>query len=144
MLKCPTTGYGFSLTSHPGRPGRYVGSVEEGSAAEAAGIIEGDRVLEVNGVNVNQENHKQVVNRIRIVDHETKLLVVDKVCDQYHAERDIVLKSSLPYVVLLSSSSNTSSLSKEQETELEVILCKVSLSYWMHFSPPSKVLSQRV
>ena len=127
MLKCPTTGYGFSLTSHPGRPGRYVGSVEEGSAAEAAGLVEGDRVVEVNGVNVNQENHKQVINRIKLVDHETKLLVVDKVCDQYHAERDIVLKSSLPYVVLLSSSSNTSFLSIEQETDKcrgEVFPCK--------------------
>jgi predicted metalloprotease with PDZ domain len=128
MLKCPTTGYGFSLTSHPGRPGRYAGNVEDGSAAEAAGLVEGDRVVEVNGVNVNQENHKQVINRIKLVDHETKLLVVDKVCDQYHAERDIVLKSSLPYVVLLSSFSHTSSLSRETETKLEVIPCKVS--FW--------------
>ena len=32
------------------------------------------RIVEVNGVNVNQENHKQVVARIKSIETETKLL----------------------------------------------------------------------
>ena len=32
------------------------------------------RIVEVNGVNVNQENHKQVVARIKSIENETKLL----------------------------------------------------------------------
>ena len=32
------------------------------------------RIVEVNGVNVNQENHKQVVTRIKSMENETKLL----------------------------------------------------------------------
>ena len=73
---CPDTGYGFSLIAKASRPGRYVASVEEGSTAEAAGLIEGDRIVEVNGVNVNQENHKQMDNRIKLLPHETKLLLI--------------------------------------------------------------------
>ena len=32
------------------------------------------RIVEVNGANVNQENHKQVVTRIKSIENETKLL----------------------------------------------------------------------
>lgn len=32
------------------------------------------RIVEVNGANVNQENHKQVVARIKSVESETRLL----------------------------------------------------------------------
>ena len=32
------------------------------------------RIVEVNGANVNQENHKQVVTRIKSIENETTLL----------------------------------------------------------------------
>ena len=32
------------------------------------------RIVEVNGANVNQENHKQVVTRIKSIENETRLL----------------------------------------------------------------------
>ena len=59
--------------------------------------------MEVNSVNVNNENHRQVVKRIRAVVAQTRLLVVDRECDKYHEERDIVIKSSLPYIVRVSN-----------------------------------------
>ena len=37
-------------------------------------MTDGARIVEVNGVNVNQENHKQVVARIKSIENETKLL----------------------------------------------------------------------
>ena len=55
----------------------------------------------MNGVNVGLENHKQVVARIKAVDDNTNLLVVDKACDDYHRLHDIVVKSSLAPVVTL-------------------------------------------
>ena len=119
LVRCPKTGYGFSLTTLAGRPGQYVARVEEGSPAQGAGLVDGDRVVEVNGVNVNQENHKQVVNRIKLVDDETKLLVADKECDQHHQKKGIILKSSLPYVVSLSSLSNNSPSAGENRLEVK-------------------------
>ncbi len=54
-------GYGFNLHAEKSRPGQFVGKVDSGSPAEAAGLREGDRIVEVNGVNISHENHKQVV-----------------------------------------------------------------------------------
>ena len=57
-------GYGFNLHAEQNKPGQFIGNIDPGSPAEAAGLKEGDKIVEVNGVNVNQENHKQVVHRI--------------------------------------------------------------------------------
>ena len=94
-------GYGFNLHAEKGKPGQMIGKVDEGSPAEAAGLKEGDRIVEVNGVNIANENHKQVVQRIKAVEDETKLLVVDAEADKYFKANNIVIKSNLPNVVLL-------------------------------------------
>ena len=53
-------GYGFNLHADKTRSGQFVGKVDVDSPAEAAGLREGDRIIEVNGVNVSNENHRQV------------------------------------------------------------------------------------
>lgn len=70
-------GYGFNLHANKGSPGQYIGKVDPGSPAEVAGLREGDRILEVNGSSIRNENHKQVVQRIKALSGETKLLVVE-------------------------------------------------------------------
>ncbi|XP_075218605.1 uncharacterized protein LOC142323182 [Lycorma delicatula] len=92
-------GYGFNLHAEKGKPGQYIGKVDQGSPAEAAGLKEGDRIIEVNGVNIANENHKQVVQRIKALPDETKLLVVDNEADSYFKSKNIVIKNSLPNVV---------------------------------------------
>ncbi|KAM4530286.1 Na(+)/H(+) exchange regulatory cofactor NHE-RF2 [Odontesthes bonariensis] len=70
-------GYGFHLHGEKGKSGQFIRKVESGSSAEASGLRAGDRVVAVNGVNVEKETHHQVVQRIKTVEHETRLLVVD-------------------------------------------------------------------
>lgn len=55
-------GYGFNLHAEKGKPGQYIGKVDEGSPAELAGLRQGDRILEVNGVSIKNETHKQVIH----------------------------------------------------------------------------------
>lgn len=74
-------GYGFNLHAEKGRPGQYIGKVDDGSPAEAAGLRQGDRILEVNGTNITTETHKKVVELIKGVPNETKLLVIDPRAD---------------------------------------------------------------
>ncbi|KAJ8950335.1 hypothetical protein NQ318_021195 [Aromia moschata] len=69
--------YGFNLHAEKGKPGQYIGKVDEGSPAEAAGLRQGDRILEVNGESIANKTHKQVVELIKAQTGETKLLVVD-------------------------------------------------------------------
>jgi len=53
-------GYGFNLFAIKDRRGHYVQSVERGSPAETGGLRAGDRIVEVNAVNISSENHQQV------------------------------------------------------------------------------------
>ncbi|CAK1546798.1 unnamed protein product [Leptosia nina] len=69
-------GYGFNLHAEKGKPGQYIGKVDEGSPAEKAGLRRGDRILEVNGHSIAGETHKQVVARIKERADDAELLVV--------------------------------------------------------------------
>ena len=53
-------GFGFNLFAGKVGKGQFIGKVDAGSPAEAAQLRQGDRIIEVNGVNINNENHKQV------------------------------------------------------------------------------------
>jgi len=45
-----------------GRHGHYVQKVEGGSPAESGGLRVGDRIIEVNGINIISDSHQQVSN----------------------------------------------------------------------------------
>lgn len=83
------TGFGFNvrgqvneggpLKSINGRlyaPLQHVSAVLEGGAAEMAGVSKGDRILEVNGVNVEGATHKAVVDLIKSGNDELTLTVI--------------------------------------------------------------------
>jgi len=117
-------GYGFNLHTDKSKESQLVGNVDTGSPAEAAGVKKGDKIIEVNGTNISNENHTQVVGRIKAGGSETRILVADKECVEWHVEHKQTISSSLPYVVHLSSqrsaspvpsSSSSSSLSAEEE-----------------------------
>lgn len=91
-------GYGFHLHGEKGKSGQFIRKVESGSPAEASGLRAGDRVVAVNGVNVEKETHHQVVQRIKAVDNETRLLVVDH--ETYESLRSLRLTATEEMAVL--------------------------------------------
>lgn len=88
-------GYGFHLHGERNRGGQFIRKVEPGSSADMAGLRPGDRVVEVNGENVENETHHQVVNRIREVPHRTRLLVVDRDTDDFLRSRCLACTEDL-------------------------------------------------
>ncbi|GAB1608695.1 hypothetical protein Ahia01_001153900, partial [Argonauta hians] len=92
-------GYGFNLHAEKGKAGQFIGKVDEGSPAEAAFLQHGDRIIEVNGVNIGNENHKQVVERIKAGGNETRLLVVDGETDIHFKNEKIRIRGEMSEVV---------------------------------------------
>src|SRR6218665_164162 len=101
-------GFGFNLQAEKGKPGQYIGKVDPGSPAEAAGLRDGDRLVEVNGVNVENSSHEEVVTKIRLNTKETKLLVIEKEgYEHYHAKGVVVTSGMLATSVSRGSSSSS-------------------------------------
>jgi len=92
-------GYGFNLYKKKNNSGQFIGSIDPGSPAEVGGLKDGDKLIEVNGQDVTQDNHKHAVQRIKEIPGEVVLLVVDTTCEQYHKERKIKISNLLPYVL---------------------------------------------
>nr|XP_031542938.1 Na(+)/H(+) exchange regulatory cofactor NHE-RF2 isoform X3 [Vicugna pacos] len=76
-------GYGFNLHSDKSRPGQYIRSVDPGSPAAHSGLRAQDRLIEVNGQNVEGLRHAEVVAIIKAREDEARLLVVDPESDEY-------------------------------------------------------------
>ncbi|CAF0877844.1 unnamed protein product, partial [Didymodactylos carnosus] len=99
-------GYGFNLHCEKSKPGQFIGKVDPKSPAEAAGLREHDRIVEVNFVNIGNENHKQVVTRIKEgvsrdgtkYPDEVILLVLDNDADRYYKSKNIVVRGNDPNV----------------------------------------------
>lgn len=95
LIKWPDfDGYGFNLHAEKNKSGQFIGKVDDDSPAVLAGLREGDKIIEVNFVNISNENHRQVVERIKSIPNETRLLVLDEHADKWYRERKMVVKSS--------------------------------------------------
>lgn len=75
-------GYGFHLHGEKGKTGQFIRLVEPDSPAETSGLRAGDRLVFVNGEDVENESHQQVVSRIRATVGRLELVVVDPDTEQ--------------------------------------------------------------
>uniref|UniRef100_A0A0P6JYD9 Na/Pi cotransporter C-terminal-associated protein 1 n=1 Tax=Heterocephalus glaber TaxID=10181 RepID=A0A0P6JYD9_HETGA len=76
LSKLEGQSYGFFLRIEKDTDGHLVRVIEKGSPAEKAGLLDGDRVLRINGVFVDKEEHMQVVELIRKSGNSVTLLVL--------------------------------------------------------------------
>lgn len=95
FIKKSETGFGFNVRGQVSEGGQLklyngefyaplqqVSAVLAGGAAEKAGLCRGDRILEVNGVNVDGATHKQVVDLIKSGGDNLSLVVISMPCDE--------------------------------------------------------------
>ncbi|XP_014607652.1 PREDICTED: Na(+)/H(+) exchange regulatory cofactor NHE-RF1 [Polistes canadensis] len=111
-------GYGFNLHAEKGKNGQYIGKVDEGSPSQAAGLKQGDRIIEVNEINIANETHKQVVERIKAFPNETKLLVLDQEADEYFRANNVIVKGTMANVkVIKTPEKNPNSVDHEEGSD---------------------------
>ena len=84
--------YGFYLTDEEGH---YLRNIVEGEAADLAGIKAGDRIVEINGTNVEGSSHAEVVNMIRESEEKVSFLIVDEETDAHFKAKNILITSAL-------------------------------------------------
>ncbi|XP_053384250.1 Na(+)/H(+) exchange regulatory cofactor NHE-RF1-like isoform X2 [Mercenaria mercenaria] len=108
-------GYGFNLHAERGKAGQYIGKVDDGSPAQAAGMKEADRIVEVEGTNIGNENHSQVVARIKAAGESVTMLLVDSETDKYFKEEKIVVSSEMAEVVRMETPPRPGAEEKDEE-----------------------------
>lgn len=84
VMKRGDGGYGFNLHGERNvQAGQSISAVDDGSEAQKAGLRVGDKVVEVNGLNVEKVSHGDVVKRIKMNPNEVSMLVVDHITQAY-------------------------------------------------------------
>ena len=86
-----------------------VTKIEKESPAYAAGLRKGDRIIELDGINVEAENEMQVTDRVYqafVSAKQLSLFVLDPESDHYFKSRCIKLHSMLPIVKHVSNYSD--------------------------------------
>ncbi|XP_070693921.1 Na(+)/H(+) exchange regulatory cofactor NHE-RF3 [Pempheris klunzingeri] len=82
-----SSGYGFSLRSVKGEQDLFMTEVTPGRVADRAGVKVNDRLLEVNGENVEDSTHDQVVDKIKLAGSSLMLLLIDEETDKCYKNK---------------------------------------------------------
>ena len=98
-------GYGFTVdqSEKVGQTGHFIAKIEPGSPAQAGGLKDGDKIVEINGAVVDGFAHKNVLAKIKSKKKEFNILVVDKQCQNYYEENNISITGSVSSVLHCSS-----------------------------------------
>ncbi|XP_053213022.1 putative uncharacterized protein DDB_G0287457 isoform X2 [Panonychus citri] len=107
ITKDPEGIFGFTLNTYEKGRIKLIADIDQGSSAEAAGLLQWDRVIEVNGVNINIENHAQVTGRIEASGNRLHLLVLPEAQYGWYERAGLVPRSNQSNVIYLSNTDVT-------------------------------------
>ena len=79
-------GFGFTLHAEVenGKCKGFINKIDERSPAEYSGLLVGDRIVEVNGVNIENDTYQHIKEKIIASGDKVRLLVVDLETDDYY------------------------------------------------------------
>ncbi|XP_051998635.1 Na(+)/H(+) exchange regulatory cofactor NHE-RF3-like isoform X1 [Xyrauchen texanus] len=89
FLEKSSSGFGFSLKSTKGEHGIFMIDVVSRGVANQAGVKQGDRVVEINGENVESARHDQIVQKVKAAGNIVILLLVEEDTDKYFKHKSI-------------------------------------------------------
>ncbi|XP_062982843.1 Na(+)/H(+) exchange regulatory cofactor NHE-RF3 [Elgaria multicarinata webbii] len=98
LVKGPS-GFGFRLNAIQDLPGQFIKEVQNNGPGHIAGLQVDDILIEVNGVNVENENYENVVARIRDSGNTLMLLVCEEEAYQYFKSQNMPITTSMADVL---------------------------------------------
>ncbi|KAJ7320437.1 hypothetical protein JRQ81_019948 [Phrynocephalus forsythii] len=93
--------YGFSLKTTAGEKGLYIIDVLPQGPAAKAGVQPNDRLIEINGENVENDTHDEVVEKVRKSGKQVMFLLSNKEIDQYYKRQNMKLTRDMASLKLL-------------------------------------------
>uniref|UniRef100_A0A8D0B430 PDZ domain containing 1 n=1 Tax=Salvator merianae TaxID=96440 RepID=A0A8D0B430_SALMN len=90
-----SSGFGFHLNAIKDLPGQFIKEVQKNGPADIAGLEEDDILIEVNGVNVENEDYEKVVARIQDSGNRLMLLVCGEEAYQHFRSHHIPVTASM-------------------------------------------------
>ena len=94
-------GFGFNLQYERDKTSPFISKVVSNSPADLSGLTVGDRILEVNGVNIGNEYIQQVQMRINNNPKGTSLLVLGVDADKFYKDRNILAQINKSNVMVI-------------------------------------------
>nr|XP_006639317.1 PREDICTED: Na(+)/H(+) exchange regulatory cofactor NHE-RF3 isoform X1 [Lepisosteus oculatus] len=118
-LEKSPTGFGFHLNAIRGVPGQFFKEVVEGGPADRAGLKDDDVLIEVNGVNIENSNHNEVVEMIRNSGNNLEVLVAEKEAYDYFRAKQIPITTLLLGISMIEAAHDQPKPEESQEEEKE-------------------------
>ncbi|XP_068276511.1 Na(+)/H(+) exchange regulatory cofactor NHE-RF3 [Nyctibius grandis] len=94
-------GYGFSLKSTEGQKGLFIVELSSQGAAAKAGVQNNDRLIEINGNNVENDTHEEVVEKVKKSENHVMFLLSNEETDRYYTSQKMVLSKESASLRLL-------------------------------------------
>ncbi|XP_072434169.1 Na(+)/H(+) exchange regulatory cofactor NHE-RF3 [Chiloscyllium punctatum] len=90
--------FGFSLKTVEGVPGLFMTEITPAGSAFNAGVEPNDRIIELNGENVENVSHPQMVTKMKASGNKIMLLLIDETSDKYFKSKMIKVVASMASV----------------------------------------------
>uniref|UniRef100_A0A8B9F3C6 PDZ domain containing 1 n=1 Tax=Amazona collaria TaxID=241587 RepID=A0A8B9F3C6_9PSIT len=94
-------GYGFSLKTTEGQKGFFIIELSSQGAAAKAGVQNNDRLIEINGKNVENDTHEEVVEKVKKSENHVMFLLSNEETDHYYKSQKMVLSKESASLRLL-------------------------------------------
>ncbi|NXP49332.1 NHRF3 protein, partial [Heliornis fulica] len=94
-------GYGFSLKTTQGQKGLFIVELSSQGAAAKAGVQNNDRLIEINGENVENDTHEEVVEKVKKSGNHVMFLLSNEETDHYYTSQKMVLNKESANLQLL-------------------------------------------
>ncbi|XP_069801755.1 Na(+)/H(+) exchange regulatory cofactor NHE-RF3 [Dendropsophus ebraccatus] len=107
--------FGFSLKTQKSTKGSFLDAVASDGVAAKAGVKQGDRIIEINGKNIEKESYDELVKLIKESGDSVMFLVVSKETDDYFQQQKKKISAEEAKLHLLPSAPRIVELNKGED-----------------------------